>query len=352
MPNCTPNINIVYDGSNPLSLPTSVNGVSLPLYSFHANQQYCTKYGQTQKFDIILPENSGDNCPLVIYIHGGGFFGNNKNSAYSSSIKKKAISYLLGSGIAFASINYYLLKKIYEPVGIVKSLYDCVSALQHFRNWSNQYRLDPNKIGLVGSSAGAGTALWIGFHKEMRDQFNPEPIYQQSTRVKAVVALNTQATYDLRDWHSGIFNNNLLEGDVYGLLGGAKLNSYYLVPSTFTLPNQIRNFITNYFSTSLEYKGDDGVNIDMLSLMSKNDPSFWVECLNPDWSLSTNFILNKMNHHPLHSEALYNKAISMTGLGTLDVIARIPNRYIDNRSIKGYTDGEWYHFIADKLNSL
>ncbi|HLO55503.1 MAG TPA: alpha/beta hydrolase [Saprospiraceae bacterium] len=348
MPNCIPNININYTIANSLGLPNPIGGVSLPLLSHHVNQSYCTKYGGTQLFDIILPENNGVPCPLVIYIHGGGFLGNSKNSAYSSSNKKTAIAYLLSRGIAFASINYYKLNTTNETDGIIKSLSDCVTATQHFRNYNNQYRIDPNKIGLVGSSAGAGASLWIGFHPDMKDLNSNDLIMQQTTRVNAIAALNTQATYDLRKWHSAVFNSGLQEINVYNILGSSKLKSYCLVPSNITQVVDRRAAITSYLGSSVDYKGNTGINIDMLNLMTKNDPPFWVENDRPYWTVNGGMFLNEMNHHPLHSEALIDKALSYNGQGTLDVIAKIKNG-TDNRVSKGYAGKKWYQWMADQL---
>lgn len=350
MPSCTPNISINFNNANPLGLPASFSGVTLSLLSHHFNQIYCTKDGFTQKFDIILPENNGNPCPLVIYIHGGGFTGGNKSKAYDSLNKKNAITYLLGNKIAFASINYRKVTPGNETTGIVKPLFDCVSALQHFRRWASVYNINKTRIGLTGSSAGAGAALLIAFSPDMKLTTGSNQVLKQSTRVKAVAAIDTQATYDIRKWHADIFSNQINMGEVFNIITTLKLQAFNLVnPSLNPIidQNQIQNQIANYINATVNYKGNTGINLDMLSLMTKNDPTVWVETKNLDVLVDDSTLINVLNHHPRHAQALLDSANSLSGTGTLDIISKTV--ITDNRPAKGYSGKQWYHWMADQL---
>lgn len=347
---CIPNITINYTTSNPLGLPASFGGVNLPLMSHHANQNYCTKDGLIQKFDIILPENIGNACPLVIYIHGGGFTEGNKTKAYDSLIKRSAITFLLGNKIAFASINYRKVSLGSETKGIIKPLYDCVSALQHLRRWADVYNIDKTKIGLTGHSAGAGAALWIAFSPDMRLTTGSNQLLKQSTKVQAVAALLTQASYDIRKWHSDIFNNQINIGEVFNIITTLKLQAYNLVDpglDPITDQNQIQSQISTYMNNTFDYKGNQGINLDILDLMTKNDPPIWIENKTSNKMISGVTSINVLNHHPLHSQALLNKAISFTIPGTLDLVSN--STITDNRGTKGYSGKEWHHWMADQL---
>ncbi len=49
-----------------------------------------------------------------------------------------------------------------------------------------------------GSSAGAGIALWIGFHDDLADPRSPDPIARQSTRLTCIGVDGAQSSYDPR----------------------------------------------------------------------------------------------------------------------------------------------------------
>lgn len=53
-------------------------------------------------------------------------------------------------------------------------------------------------MGATGGSAGAGTSLWIGFHDEMADPKNEDPVLRESTRLSCMAVFGAQSTYDPR----------------------------------------------------------------------------------------------------------------------------------------------------------
>lgn len=75
---------------------------------------------------------------------------------------------------------------------------DCARALQFARCHAASWRIDPGRIALAGSSAGAATALWIAFHDDLANPNDQDPVARQSTRVSCVVVSGAQPTYDPR----------------------------------------------------------------------------------------------------------------------------------------------------------
>lgn len=133
------------------------------------------------------PQHS--NAPLLIYIHGGGFMKGNKDTAQRMHIDR-----WLQDGFAFASIHYRLTDSAPFPA----QMHDAARALQHIRFHAQQYGIDPTRIACAGESAGSGISQWIGFHDDLADANNTDPIAKESTRIKAIGALNMQCTYDPR----------------------------------------------------------------------------------------------------------------------------------------------------------
>src|SRR5215207_11594612 len=76
------------------------------------------RYGDAERnlFDIFLPDCDGPT-PLVIYIHGGGFTGGDKDSIEADLVRS-----LLQACVAHAAINYTLLDVPSEEEGTASAV--------------------------------------------------------------------------------------------------------------------------------------------------------------------------------------------------------------------------------------
>jgi acetyl esterase/lipase len=148
------------------------------------------KYGPHQRnvFDLWQAK-SNDPTPLVIYIHGGGFRGGNKNSVSGALVKG-----LLEKGVSVAAIHYRLTDTAPFPA----AMHDAGRALQFLRHKAGEYNLDKRKFAATGGSAGAGISLWLAFHDDLADPGNKDPVLRESTRLCCVLPSNVQCSYDHR----------------------------------------------------------------------------------------------------------------------------------------------------------
>jgi len=264
--------------------PLDLQATSAPfeLGPISAEYHEAIEYGPYEEnlFDIYLPE-SDEPTPLLIYIHGGGFTGGSRDTSGS---EEQVLSYL-AEGVAYASIDYRLLKSP-DPDGVIKPLQDSTRCLQFIRYHAQQLNIDPTNVILMGGSAGAGTALWIGFNDDMADANADDPVLRQSTRVTALIAIATQATYDIGKWTTVVFQEyrlNLLElADALGL-AQALLDFYGITDvDDFESPD------------ILQYRA----RVDMLDLMDAEDPPFYVDnFLEPAAApLTVNLAFHHANH--------------------------------------------------------
>lgn len=138
--------------------------------------------------DVWLAK-SGRPTPVLIFIHGGGFMTGSKSNL-SPAILKAA----LNAGISVVSTNYRFSPEVVFPAHYL----DGARALQFVRHSARTWNLDPARVALSGSSAGAGTSLWIAFHDDLADPAGADPIARESTRVSCVVVMGAQPSYDPR----------------------------------------------------------------------------------------------------------------------------------------------------------
>jgi len=104
--------------------------------------------------DLYLPKKPSDEPhPLIVFIHGGGWQESDKNSIVG-------LLYVLIQDGAFvgASINYRLSGEAKWPAQI----YDCKGALRWLRAHAKEYNFDPEKVGLIGISAGGHLVSLLG----------------------------------------------------------------------------------------------------------------------------------------------------------------------------------------------
>jgi acetyl esterase len=127
--------------------------------------------------------------PVVVFFHGGGFRLGDK-----SSVPGWLLANCRDAGISVASANCRLSTTDTFPA----PMHDGARAIQYLRSRSKELGLDPDSMAASGSSAGAGIALWIGFHDDLADPQSPDPISRQSTRLTCIGVDGAQTSYDPR----------------------------------------------------------------------------------------------------------------------------------------------------------
>jgi acetyl esterase/lipase/lysophospholipase L1-like esterase len=165
-------------------------------------------YGAHERnvMDVWLADSHAPT-PCVIFIHGGGWLNGDKSKGASPAPYLK-------EGISYVSINYRFLEQTvidtgseygagpiqprgeYQEPPVRVPLSDAALALQFIRTNASEWNIDPDRIGLTGSSAGGCASLWLAFHDDMADPGAENPVLRESTRVRCAAVESAQTTLD------------------------------------------------------------------------------------------------------------------------------------------------------------
>lgn len=153
----------------PLAAQTS------PGVTAHRDLGYVPDGHERHKLDLYLPAKAEGKVPLIIWIHGGAWQAGSKDGC--PPLREGYVA----RGYAVASINYRLTSHAVFPA----QLEDCKAAVRWLRAHAAEYRLDPDKFGVWGSSAGGHLVALVGTSGEVKE-FDVKTNLDQSSKVQAV----------------------------------------------------------------------------------------------------------------------------------------------------------------------
>jgi acetyl esterase/lipase len=162
------------------------------------NVIYATHGDEDLGLDLALPESPEKDRPLVVFIHGGGWAGGNRQ-AYRASIREMA-----ARGFAAATVTYRFAPKHPWPA----QLEDVRAAVRFLRTNAAKYGIDPWRVAASGMSAGGHLSLLLGLL--------PDGTQGDDTRVQAVV--NYFGPTDMRE---DVFND-FVDGLLVNLAAGPR----------------------------------------------------------------------------------------------------------------------------------
>jgi acetyl esterase/lipase len=177
------------------------------------NIEYKNSNGKSLQLDIYKPKNLVKPAPLLVFIHGGGWTGGKRADylVYLLAFAKK--------GYITATVSYRLVKDSVYPA-CAEDITDAVQWL--FKN-GDKYGYDPDRIALIGGSAGGHLALLAAYGWRKPGANDDTMIVPVSAhKIKAVVDL-----YGPADFTTEFAKNN---ATVINFLG----HTYKEKPELFT----------------------------------------------------------------------------------------------------------------------
>ncbi|MFC1715590.1 alpha/beta hydrolase fold domain-containing protein [Candidatus Poribacteria bacterium] len=132
--------------------------------------------GRPLKLNIIRPKDPPDvPMPVVVFIHGGAWRAGNKEGLRTLGLARR--------GYFTVSIEYRLSSEAIFPAQI----HDCKCAIRWLRAHADKYKIDPDKIGVWGPSAGGHLVAFLGTSGGVEELEGDGGWPEYSSRVQAVV---------------------------------------------------------------------------------------------------------------------------------------------------------------------
>jgi len=201
---------------------------------------YSEQYSESS-LDIYSPKKKQGKLPVILFIHGGGFFKGEKEMA-------KYFGPALSNGqYAFVSIDYQLVPE----ATLFDQLKQINQALAFINENAEKYSWDVNQLNLAGSSAGGFLALQLlsAYHdKDYAESLAIQPVEQ--LHINSLLLYS--AVYNLAEFQSfeGSRLTNYVLGKVgWGLTGEKAWKTDKKLAKTLNLNNYIRRDFPPIFIT-------------------------------------------------------------------------------------------------------
>ena len=176
-----------------------------------------------QKLDLYRPGKPADSkatpapkaespLPVIVFLHGGGW-----NMGSKEQISWFAAGSVASGEYAAVAANYRLSQHAKWPAQI----HDCMAVIRWIRANAKEYDLDPDRIAVIGMSAGGHLAAMLGTAQQSSELVGEVgPNTKISSKVSCVVALAAPADFNALD-PDGILARSRPNNPVIQLLGSA-----------------------------------------------------------------------------------------------------------------------------------
>ena len=141
--------------------------------------EYANPGDEPLRLNMARPKNGEGPFPAILCIHGGGFRGGTRDGYNRLCLK------LAERGYIAVTISYRLAPKYQFPAAV----HDCKAAVRWMRANAAELKINPDKIGVTGGSAGAHLAEFLGVTADVPRFEGTEGNPNQSSRVTCVVGM-------------------------------------------------------------------------------------------------------------------------------------------------------------------
>src|SRR5437016_3643925 len=136
---------------------------------------YGKKYGMALTLDVFTPAKDANGAAVIMVI-SGGFFSRPEmiNPVFYTELVKRGYTVF---AVLHGSQPKYTIPEIIS---------DLNRSVRFIRFHAKDYHIDPQRIGIIGASAGGHLSLMQGTAGDKGDAQASDPVEQTSSRVQAV----------------------------------------------------------------------------------------------------------------------------------------------------------------------
>jgi acetyl esterase/lipase len=157
------------------------------------------------KLDLATPKEGEGPFPAIVCLHGGGWIAGERQQM------RGTIEVLARRGYVAISPDYRLAPRDRFPAQIE----DCKAAVRWLRANAEKYRVNPQRIGAFGFSAGAHLACLLGVTRTADGLEGKGGNVEQSSSVQAVVSF-----FGPTDFTQPVWSKEVRERHLTPFLGG------------------------------------------------------------------------------------------------------------------------------------
>lgn len=186
--------------------------LSLLITTIHAEDLKDVEYGRagnlSLRFDAHIPDGKGP-FPAVILVHGGGWVRGDRASV------EPLFQPLSNAGFAWFSVSYRLAGDVLrDPKGAMKEIGaaegDVRRAVAFIKEHASEYRVNANKIALIGESAGGQLAAMAALRPDPGGAVQGVVAFYSPTDLATLARTSSWVPDSVRDAMKGTFLDTLL----------------------------------------------------------------------------------------------------------------------------------------------
>ncbi len=157
------------------SVPGRARADAPPAFDRKEDVVYGRKYGTALTMDVFTPRANANGAAVIWVVSGGWYSGHEAiNSTFLEELLRRGYT-------AFAVVHGSQPKYTIPEI-----LQDMHRAVRFIRHHAKDYRVDADRIGIAGGSAGGHLSLMQGTAGNGGDPGAKDPIDRESSRVQAV----------------------------------------------------------------------------------------------------------------------------------------------------------------------
>ena len=165
-----------------------------PGIAVHRDLVYGKAGGTDLLLDLATPKSGAGPFPAVVFLHGEGWRAGHRRDMRQFA---EGVAHM---GYVGATVEYRLVPSARFPAQVE----DCKAAVRWLRANASTYRADPDRIGVVGFSAGGHLASMLAVTSEKDGLEGEGGNAGTSSRVQAAVSFFGPEDFTTRDWPSDL----------------------------------------------------------------------------------------------------------------------------------------------------